>query len=110
MQRIGIWLGFAILVLAGAVSAPADIFRWDNGEVIPGTEEITPGPGIFLYQRDVQYADLANSDLRYGQFEEARLDYARFTNSNLSGGFMPNTTFLGADFTDAIIDGRGCME
>ena len=26
----------------------ADIYRWDTGEVIPGTEGIEPGPGVQL--------------------------------------------------------------
>lgn len=40
---------FVFLVLAissGAqIATRADIYRWDNGKLIPGTEGIEPGPG-----------------------------------------------------------------
>ena len=35
----------ALCMLLAISSAHADIYRWDNGEVIPGTEGIEPGPG-----------------------------------------------------------------
>ena len=39
-----------LTVLLGTLAQPlpADIYRWDNGQVIPGTEGITPGPGVQL--------------------------------------------------------------
>ncbi len=35
-------------LFALAVRFQADIFRWDNGQLIPGTEGIMPGPGVQL--------------------------------------------------------------
>jgi hypothetical protein len=42
-----------------ATTTRADIVRWDNGQVIPGTEGITPGPGILLNSLDLRFANLA---------------------------------------------------
>ncbi len=39
-----------LLVLSAGVRA--DIFRWDNGAMIPGTEGIAPGPGVQLRAED----------------------------------------------------------
>jgi hypothetical protein len=33
------------LVVALSATARADIYRWDNSQLIHGTEGITPGPG-----------------------------------------------------------------
>ena len=52
-------LGF---ILATAASAQADIFRWDNGQLIPGTEGITPGPGVQLDHHELAYAALTGRD------------------------------------------------
>ena len=45
-----------------SVHSHADILRWDNGELIPGSEGIEPGPATQLSQwnsaeRNLQYAD-----------------------------------------------------
>lgn len=38
-----------LAAMAGlAVSARADIVRWDNGQLIPGTIGLVPAPGIDL--------------------------------------------------------------
>lgn len=61
--RLIVCLSLAFFVLA---DAPADIFRWDNGELIPGTEGIALGPGVDLSRWNVQsgrallYADECN--------------------------------------------------
>ena len=41
------WMACGLLMSLPA-AAQADIFRWDNGQLIPGTEGITPGPGVNL--------------------------------------------------------------
>ena len=51
----------------------ADIYRWDTGEVIPGTEGITPGPGVDLSHMELEYADLENRDLRGANLTDANL-------------------------------------
>src|SRR5687767_7641393 len=39
------WMACGLLMILPA-AAQADIFRWDNGQLIPGTEGIMPGPGV----------------------------------------------------------------
>ena len=39
-------------------TAHADIYRWDNGQLIPGTEGITPGSGVQLDHMELEYAGL----------------------------------------------------
>ena len=56
-QRCFVALAFLV---AMAASSRADIFRWDNGQLIPGTEGITPGPGVMLDHHELAYADLRN--------------------------------------------------
>jgi len=76
----------------------ADIYRWDNGEVIPGTEGITPGPGV----------QLVNLDLSYGDFSRligSDLSRATFAGSNLTRARFSRQVLFQADFTDANIDG-----
>ena len=57
------WMACGLLMsLPGA--AQADIFRWDNGQLIPGTEVITPGPGADLSgwsspERNLRFADFS---------------------------------------------------
>ena len=48
----------------GHPTARADIFRWDTGELIPGTEGIEPGPGVDLAvwrtdDHNLRYADFS---------------------------------------------------
>jgi len=45
LQRCLVALAFLV---ATAGSSRADIYRWDNGWLIPGTEGITPGPAVQL--------------------------------------------------------------
>ena len=55
------WMACGLLMSLPA-AAQADIFRWDNGQLIPGTEGITPGPGVDLSEwsspeRNLGFAD-----------------------------------------------------
>ncbi len=81
------------VVLFATVAAHADIYRWDNGEVIPGTEGIEPGPGVQLDHRELEYADLGELDLTNANFEASNLTHGRLGVSILQGAF----------FNDAII-------
>jgi hypothetical protein len=36
------------LLIGLSATCQADVFRWDNGQRIQGTEGFTPGPGIHL--------------------------------------------------------------
>ncbi len=50
-------------VVSIAALGRADIHRWDNGQLIPGTEGITPGPGVRLDHRDLQFSQLSTLNL-----------------------------------------------
>ena len=48
-RRILICILFVLAITAvGLRPTHADIYRWDTGEAIPGTEGIEPGPGVDL--------------------------------------------------------------
>ena len=73
------------ICLASAVFVPtsrADIKNWQTGETIPGTEGITPGPGIDLSfwntdRRNLRFADFSGGlDLSGSQFSQNWLDNA----------------------------------
>lgn len=98
-----------ILCFAGIINA--EIYNWQTGEVIPGTEDITPGPGVWLGEywntesKNLKYADFADKDMSGAMFEYGWLDYAIFTNSNLTNAIFFGSVITGADFTDAVIKG-----
>ena len=48
-----------------------------NGELIPGTEGITPGPGVRLENRDLRFAVLRGVDLTSSRFDFANLTEAQ---------------------------------
>ncbi len=68
--------------LVGAQTVRADIYRWDTGELIPGTEGIEPGPGVQLRDwntedHNLRYADFAGLDLSNARFEISLRNHAR---------------------------------
>ena len=85
----------AMVLAVKASAARADIHHWDNGQVIPGTEGITPGPGVQLDHRQLNYAKLGGfdageaMDLTGASFEESNLTHANLltprSNANLTG-------------------------
>ena len=94
--------------------AHADIYRWDTGEMIPGTEGITPGTDVELHHRNLEYAKLGGYDTSDGRkilsvadFEESNSAWAAFggsiltaanlTGANLSGAYLRNA-YLGNVF------------
>lgn len=85
----------AVTVLLVAVSLAAhvraDIYRLDNGTVVPGTEGINPGPGVQLNQLDLTYAILNGQDLSNARFDESNL-----TRAQLSYSTLANATFVGS--------------
>ena len=79
-----------VIVCAGLLYAQtqADIKNWQTGETIPGTENITPGPGVNLSSwnttsKNLDYAALMNMDLFNARFNNSWLKYANFNESNL---------------------------
>ncbi len=106
--------------LFGAISISptrADIYRWDNGQVIPGTEGIELGPGVDLSFRGLKYADMSGKDLSLAQFTSSNLIRANFglanlTEANLSGASLNGASFwlanlMSANLQDAEITGAG---
>ena len=58
------------LLMTFPAAAQADIFRWDNGELIPGSQRFTPGPGVNLNllntpQRNLRFADFSGVAARH---------------------------------------------
>ena len=96
-------------------TAHADIFRWDNGQVIPGTEGIVPGPRVQLdnwntAERILNLARLSGLDLTRASFANSWLERAIFwnstlTNANLAGAQLDHSYLVGADFNGAWIRG-----
>ncbi|OHB54589.1 MAG: hypothetical protein A2Y12_09710 [Planctomycetes bacterium GWF2_42_9] len=88
----------------------AEIRNWQTGDVIAGTEDIIPQCSVFLSNwntssKNLMYADLANKDMPSASGYWSWFDYAHFKNSNLTNFFATNSSFIGADFTDAEIKG-----
>ena len=65
--------------------ASADIYRWDNGQLIAGTQGLIPRPGIELDSRPLQYAELRSLDLNHASLWQADLSYADLTGADLTG-------------------------
>ena len=61
MKAFAPFLCYLVVVLSA--TARADIYRWDNGQLIPGTEGITPGPGVVLDHHELAFAALLERDL-----------------------------------------------
>lgn len=107
----------------------ADIFRWDDGELIPGTEGIEPGPGVSLWNLDLTAANLAstnlansflsnsnltNADLSAANLSRAIVSYfgepstlenANLSAANLSDALLHSANVTNADFSAAIVTG-----
>ena len=101
---------FLAMVVA-ASSGQADINNWQTGETIPGTEGITPGPGIYLSgrnsdSRNLRYADFAGgADLHRSRFYHSWLDNARFTQANLTNANFDRARLTNADLSGAMVKG-----
>jgi hypothetical protein len=59
------WIACGLLMSLPA-AAQADIYRWDNGQLIPGTQGITPGPGVNFSQRTSPQRNLRFADFSGG--------------------------------------------
>jgi hypothetical protein len=95
-------------VLVWIVTMPvamADVFRWDNGLLIPDTEGITAGPGVGLAYRQLQYADLRSIDLTDADFIGSNLSNSIFAGARLTNARLSASTLAGANLTGAIVTG-----
>jgi uncharacterized protein YjbI with pentapeptide repeats len=85
----------------------ADIYRWDTGAVIPGTEGIEPGPGVQLddwntTEHNLRYADFSGGlNLRDAKFNSSWLNEADFSGANLTRAGLWGATLTGATLTGA---------
>ena len=92
-----------ILILAlicWPVYLKADIYRVDNGQLVPGTEGIGPGPGVELDHRQLQFSNLSELDL-----SDARFQFSDLTNANLFASTLTNANFAGANLSNANLRG-----
>lgn len=100
---------FVLAAFAVALICPqpttAQIYRWDTGGVIPGTEELVPGPGVGLSGLSLEFAALKNADLAGAGFGFSILSNASFRDANLAGAKFQFSTLAGADFSGATIPG-----
>ena len=85
--------------------AGADIFRWDNGQLVPGTEGIKLGPDVRLQSLGLVFADMRDLDLSGANLRRAILTDAKFTNSDLTSANLRDAFLQGTDFSDAVING-----
>lgn len=103
-----------VSAIAFATPCDADIVRWDNGQLIPGTEGITPGPGVQLNNRQLQYARLPQTNLAGANFASSDLTEASFGGSvldsaNLSGAILNGARFFGASLISANLSGANLV-
>lgn len=82
------------LVLISAANVWGDIYRWDTGEVIAGTEGMSPRPLLWLSGKHLEYADFSRANLTDADFGWATLTGANFNGADLRGaaGFFPTVT------------------
>jgi uncharacterized protein YjbI with pentapeptide repeats len=95
VSRIRFFIVCLLVCLANYSIVNARIFRWDNDQLIAGTEDIVPGPGVRLQNRQLKYAALDYADLSNAAFDQSDLTNASFFNSTLI-----NATFDGANLTE----------
>jgi uncharacterized protein YjbI with pentapeptide repeats len=115
-----------LVVLLASTTSPlrADILRWDNGQIIPGTEGLTPGPGVDLGLRQLEFAELSGIDLTdaslrgamltdakfvgakliRANFSPSKLGNANFSQADLTSAYFAYADVTGADFSDAIVN------
>lgn len=100
-----------LALLLGTITTRADIFRWDNGQVIPGTEGVSPGPGINLADRNsethnLRYADFSGGlDLHSASFAGSWLNDALFAGADLTGVNLNASTLKGANLVGTTVKG-----
>ncbi|MFO0900712.1 MAG: pentapeptide repeat-containing protein [Pirellulales bacterium] len=101
------------LVLGTAVGH-ADIFRWDDGTVVPGTKGLTLSPGVSLSgrnseDRNLRFANFSGLDLHGAHFDGSWLHNAHFVGTDLTKASFDSAVLLDADFTDASVAGANFM-
>ena len=98
VPRVALVALVCLLVLIES-AARATIFRWDDGQPIPGTETITVGPGMNVDGLELHFADLF----------EASLTGASFVGTDLSDALLDGSALANANFSDAEIAGASFL-
>ena len=90
---------FLALILVAKPATHADIYRWDNGDVIPGTEGVST---IELHHKELAYADLSGLNLTRADLNGATLVNARMRGVHMSGANLSadQSTHLGGTNLD----------
>jgi uncharacterized protein YjbI with pentapeptide repeats len=83
-----------------ACSADAEIYRWDNEWIIPGTEDLAGEPGAQLDRLGLAYAELDEKDLTGATFAFSDVSYAWLTSSRLTDVDLRGAVVRGTDFAD----------
>ena len=97
---------YAVLVFVVARASPAwadilyDPFSTSYGQVIPGTQGITPGPGV-----DLSGWNTPGHELEFAILEFIDLTNASFANSDLTNASFDSSTLTNANFSSAIVKG-----
>lgn len=94
-RRSPLWLASLFGVALACSSTNADISRWDTGELIPGTEGITLGPGVVLEEKNLDYANFSGADLTGASFLLSSLHNADFSGATVAGAGFINSTVYG---------------
>jgi uncharacterized protein YjbI with pentapeptide repeats len=97
----------ALLGLVLNASLHASVFRWDNQQAIPGTEDITLSRlPVNLSNRQVQFGDFRFFDFKgtESKFNNTDLSFAKFDNAyNLRSVDFQGATIQGASFKDTAL-------
>lgn len=95
-----------VLAASGGINtADAQVYRWDNAQLIPGTEGIVPGPGAVFDGLGLDFGSLNFRDLTSASFESSSLVQAKFIRSTLASASFASATVRGTDFTDTVSRG-----
>ena len=110
LMRFVLTLTVAVITWTCPTTSRSQIFRWNDGSMIPGSEDIIPGPSVNLEKwrsddHNLRYADFSGNDLTDASFTFSWLENARFNEATLRGTAFRATQLAGADFTDAEIAG-----
>jgi len=98
LALITIVCGITLAAWSGALRA--DIFRWDNGQLIPGTQGVSVEPGMVADGLKLHFADFAAEDLASASFKQTDL-----THASLEAADLTDADFAGAMVTHALFDG-----